>query len=62
MAHLVPAPWPPPPIRSERLVLREPEPRNRLALVELFASPVERYEDYGAEQWLGVWSPARSQA
>ena len=38
MADLSPAPWPPPPIRTERLVLREPEPRDRGALIELFTS------------------------
>ena len=38
MAHLVPAPWPPPLIRTERLVLREPEPRGRQALIDLFTS------------------------
>lgn len=31
--------WPPPPIRTERLVLREPEPFDRPAIVELFTSP-----------------------
>lgn len=31
--------WPPDPIRTERLVLREPEPRDRAALIELLASP-----------------------
>jgi RimJ/RimL family protein N-acetyltransferase len=31
--------WPPAPIRTERLVLREPESRDRAAFVELFASP-----------------------
>jgi hypothetical protein len=29
----------PAPIRTERLVLREPESRNRTALIELFTSP-----------------------
>lgn len=44
MAHLVPAPWPPPPIRTHRLVLREPEPRDREALIDLFTSvEVGRY-------------------
>ena len=33
----------------------------RLA-IKLGFTEVERYEDYGAEQWLGVWSPARPQA
>ncbi|QMU78813.1 GNAT family N-acetyltransferase [Streptacidiphilus sp. PB12-B1b] len=31
--------WPPAPIRTERLVLRESEARDRAAFVELFASP-----------------------
>jgi RimJ/RimL family protein N-acetyltransferase len=31
--------WPPAPIRTERLVLREPEARDRAAVIELFASP-----------------------
>ncbi|MET9611993.1 GNAT family N-acetyltransferase [Kitasatospora indigofera] len=34
-----PLPWPPAPIRTERLVLREPETRDRAAFVELLASP-----------------------
>jgi hypothetical protein len=54
--------WPPAPIKTERLVLREPEAGDRAAVIELFASPevgfteVERFEEYGAEQWFGVWS------
>ncbi|MEV5570140.1 GNAT family N-acetyltransferase [Spirillospora sp. NPDC052269] len=31
--------WPPVPIRTERLVLRESEARDRAAFIELFASP-----------------------
>ncbi|WP_330257921.1 GNAT family N-acetyltransferase [Streptomyces murinus] len=31
--------WPPEPIETERLVLREPEPRDRTAFIELLASP-----------------------
>ncbi|MFJ1969197.1 GNAT family N-acetyltransferase [Streptomyces sp. NPDC087903] len=31
--------WPPEPIRTERLVLREPETRDRAAFMELLASP-----------------------
>ncbi|KOU52347.1 GNAT family N-acetyltransferase [Streptomyces sp. WM6378] len=31
--------WPPSPIRTERLVLREPEARDRAAFIELLASP-----------------------
>ncbi|MYU07208.1 GNAT family N-acetyltransferase [Streptomyces sp. SID8366] len=31
--------WPPEPIRTERLVLREPEARDRAAFIELLASP-----------------------
>jgi RimJ/RimL family protein N-acetyltransferase len=34
-----PGPWPPAPIRTERLVLRGSEPRDRAAFIELFASP-----------------------
>src|SRR4051812_39193448 len=36
LGHVV---WPPAPIRTERLVLREPQPRDRAAFIELFASP-----------------------
>ncbi|MGC4948759.1 GNAT family N-acetyltransferase [Streptomyces sp. DT224] len=32
-------PWPPAPIHTERLVLRESESRDRPAFIELFASP-----------------------
>jgi RimJ/RimL family protein N-acetyltransferase len=39
MADLGPVAWPPAPIRTERLVLREPEARDRAAAIELFASP-----------------------
>jgi RimJ/RimL family protein N-acetyltransferase len=39
MAELGPVAWPPAPIRTERLVLREPEARDRAAVIELFASP-----------------------
>ncbi|MFC4852792.1 GNAT family N-acetyltransferase [Actinophytocola glycyrrhizae] len=39
MAELGPVGWPPAPIRTERLVLREPEARDRTAFIELFASP-----------------------
>ncbi|MFB7115871.1 GNAT family N-acetyltransferase [Streptomyces sp. NPDC056291] len=38
MTELGPVAWPPAPIRTERLVLREPEARDRAALIELFAS------------------------
>ncbi|MFF0476595.1 GNAT family N-acetyltransferase [Streptomyces sp. NPDC004284] len=34
-----PVAWPPAPIKTERLVLRESEARDRAAFVELFASP-----------------------
>ncbi|MDH6121784.1 GNAT family N-acetyltransferase [Kitasatospora sp. GAS204B] len=34
-----PVPWPPAPIKTERLVLREPEVRDRAAIIELFTSP-----------------------
>lgn len=39
MADLGSVAWPPAPIRTERLVLRESEARDRAAFVELFASP-----------------------
>ncbi|NUS12492.1 MAG: GNAT family N-acetyltransferase, partial [Streptomyces sp.] len=39
MEPLGPEGWPPEPIRTERLVLREPEARDRAAFIELLASP-----------------------
>lgn len=39
MPELGPVAWPPAPIRTERLVLREPEARDRAGFVELFTSP-----------------------
>jgi RimJ/RimL family protein N-acetyltransferase len=39
MPELGPVAWPPPPIRTQRLVLRESEARDRAAFVELFTSP-----------------------
>ncbi|WP_030803851.1 GNAT family N-acetyltransferase [Streptomyces sp. NRRL F-2799] len=39
MIDLGPVAWPPAPIRTERLVLREPEARDRAAFIELYASP-----------------------
>jgi RimJ/RimL family protein N-acetyltransferase len=39
MADLGPVAWPPEPVRTERLVLREPEARDRAAVIELLASP-----------------------
>ncbi|MFC8372046.1 MULTISPECIES: GNAT family N-acetyltransferase [unclassified Streptomyces] len=39
MTDLGPVAWPPAPIRTERLVLREPEDRDRAAVIELLASP-----------------------
>ncbi|MFB7446220.1 GNAT family N-acetyltransferase [Streptomyces mirabilis] len=42
MTELGPVAWPPAPIRSERLVLRESEARDRAAFIELFASPEVR--------------------
>ncbi|KPI12021.1 GCN5-related N-acetyltransferase [Actinobacteria bacterium OK074] len=39
MTMLGPAVWPPAPIRTERLVLREPEARDRAVVVELHSSP-----------------------
>jgi RimJ/RimL family protein N-acetyltransferase len=39
MADLGPVAWPPAPIRTARLVLREPESRDRAAYIELLSSP-----------------------
>jgi RimJ/RimL family protein N-acetyltransferase len=39
VADLGPVSWPPEPIRTERLVLRESEARDRAAFIELLASP-----------------------
>ncbi|MFE9493401.1 GNAT family N-acetyltransferase [Streptomyces collinus] len=39
MTELGQVAWPPAPIRTERLVLREPEARDRAAFIELLASP-----------------------
>jgi RimJ/RimL family protein N-acetyltransferase len=39
MTGLGPVAWPPAPIRTERLVLRESEARDRAAYIELLASP-----------------------
>lgn len=39
MTELGPVSWPPEPIRTERLVLRESEARDRPAFIELLASP-----------------------
>ncbi|MFI6657530.1 GNAT family N-acetyltransferase [Streptomyces sp. NPDC050523] len=39
MHGLGPVAWPPAPMKTERLVLRESEARDRSALIELFASP-----------------------
>lgn len=39
MAELGPVPWPPAPIRTARLLLRESESRDRAAFIQLFASP-----------------------
>jgi RimJ/RimL family protein N-acetyltransferase len=38
VADLGPVAWPPEPIKTERLVLREPEARDRAAVIELFSS------------------------
>lgn len=44
MTELGSVAWPPAPIKTERLVLREPEPRDRAALIALLTSPeVGRY-------------------
>ncbi|MGW2118948.1 GNAT family N-acetyltransferase [Streptomyces zhihengii] len=42
MTALGPCAWPPAPIGTERLVLRESEARDRAAFIELFASPEVR--------------------
>lgn len=42
MTGLGPAAWPPAPIRTGRLVLRESDARDRAAFIELFASPKVR--------------------
>ncbi|MFD1831241.1 GNAT family N-acetyltransferase [Streptomyces desertarenae] len=42
MTELGPVAWPPAPIRTERLVLRESEARDRAAFIELLASPEVR--------------------
>lgn len=39
MSEFGPVAWPPAPIRTERLVLRESEDRDRAAVIELFTSP-----------------------
>ncbi|MCG8969309.1 MULTISPECIES: GNAT family N-acetyltransferase [Streptomyces] len=39
MSDLRPVAWPPAPITTERLVLREPEARDRAVFIELLASP-----------------------
>jgi RimJ/RimL family protein N-acetyltransferase len=39
MTGLGPVTWPPAPIRTERLVLRESEAEDRATFIELFASP-----------------------
>ncbi|MFJ6837034.1 GNAT family N-acetyltransferase [Streptomyces sp. NPDC091209] len=39
MTDLGPVAWPPAPIKTERLVLRAPEARDRAAFIELLASP-----------------------
>ncbi|MFI7060220.1 GNAT family N-acetyltransferase [Kribbella sp. NPDC050124] len=39
MEDLGPVAWPPEPIKTERLVLRESEARDRTAFIELLASP-----------------------
>jgi len=39
MSDLGSVAWPPEPIRTERLLLREPEPRDRGTFIDLLASP-----------------------
>ncbi|RVU15253.1 N-acetyltransferase [Streptomyces antnestii] len=67
MTELGPVAWPPAPIRTERLVLREPQARDRAAFIELLASPdvhtylggprprdeLERAMSGAPEQWPG---------
>src|SRR3954452_12305485 len=67
MSDLGPVAWPPEPIRTERLVLRESETRDRAAFIELLASPevhtylggprprdeLEREMPGAPEQWPG---------
>ncbi|MGY4771462.1 GNAT family N-acetyltransferase [Kribbella sp. CWNU-51] len=108
MTELVDVPWPPTPIRTARLLLRETEARDRPGFIDLFASDdvrawgrgyateavgaalewvtevlpgepvvlctqsanepsvrlaerlgfaeVERFKEFDAEQWFGVWT------
>ncbi|MFI2763621.1 GNAT family N-acetyltransferase [Streptomyces echinatus] len=67
MSDLGPVAWPPAPIRTERLVLREPEARDRATFIELLSSPevhtylggprpravLERELPEAPEQWPG---------
>ncbi|MFC5850345.1 GNAT family N-acetyltransferase [Streptomyces chlorus] len=67
MTELGSVTWPPVPIKTERLVLREPEARDRAAFIELLASPevhtylggprprdeLEREMPGAPEQWPG---------
>ncbi|MET9270533.1 GNAT family N-acetyltransferase [Kribbella sp. NPDC003557] len=67
MEPLEHVPWPPEPIKTERLLLREPEARDRTAFIELLASPevtayvggprpraeLERETPEVPEQWAG---------
>jgi RimJ/RimL family protein N-acetyltransferase len=39
MTELGPVAWPPAPLKTDRLVLRESEARDRAAFIELFSSP-----------------------
>ncbi|WP_055589141.1 GNAT family N-acetyltransferase [Peterkaempfera griseoplana] len=70
MEHLGPVAWPPEPIRTERLTLREPETGDRAAFVELLTSAevhaylggprprdeVEREMSGPPEQWPGSFA------
>ncbi|MFB7191020.1 GNAT family N-acetyltransferase [Streptomyces sp. NPDC056230] len=70
MEDLGPVAWPPEPIRTERLVLHEPETRDRAAFIELLASPevhtylggprprdeLEREMSGAPEQWPGSFA------
>src|SRR5690349_16464501 len=70
MEDLGPVAWPPEPIKTERLVLRESETRDRAAFIELLASPevhtylggprprddLEREMSGAPEQWPGSFA------
>lgn len=60
MADLGAVAWPPEPIKTERLVLREPAARDRAALIELQASPeVGAYLEAGLRRSRAIRSLGR---